>query len=179
MKLEMLTLLLPKTVDLTAIGMGKSHDSVTAEDINTALSYANLTKDEVAFIMAKFLNDNQSRSDLFNSFYLDALDTFKNTHPRKNFRQYKMWVRTIIDCCLIESLLQACPFCNGVGENVFNNTIEKCNHCKEGKFIFDDDSRMIMIGLDKAGFLSIKKGYTLIMSRLRDLEDSALEKLNA
>ena len=134
----MLTLLLPKTVDLTAIGMGKSHDSVTAEDINTALSYANLTKDEVAFIMAKFLNDD-----------------------------------------LIESLLQACPFCNGVGENVFNNTIEKCNHCKEGKFIFDDDSRMKIIGLEKPTFLSIKKGYALIISRFRDLEQSALEKLNA
>tara|TARA_R110000803_G_scaffold56556_2_gene113912 strand:- start:902 stop:1429 length:528 start_codon:yes stop_codon:yes gene_type:complete len=175
MKLEMLTLLLPKTVDLTAIGMGKSHDSVTAEDINTALSYANLTKDEVAIIMAKFLNDNQSRSDLFYSFYLDALDIFEDVKLKKGNNT----IRTIIDCCLVESLLQACPFCNGVGQNVFNNTIEKCNHCKEGMFIFDDDSRMIMIGLDKAGFLSIKKGYTLIMSRLRDLEDSALEKLNA
>lgn len=171
----MLTLLLPKTVDLTAIGMGKSHDSVTAEDINTALSYANLTKDEVAIIMAKFLNDNQSRSDLFYSFYLDALDIFEDVKLKKGNNT----IRTIIDCCLVESLLQACPFCNGVGQNVFNNTIEKCNHCKEGMFIFDDDSRMIMIGLDKAGFLSIKKGYTLIMSRLRDLEDSALEKLNA
>tara|TARA_R110000796_G_scaffold24798_3_gene70385 strand:+ start:5132 stop:5659 length:528 start_codon:yes stop_codon:yes gene_type:complete len=175
MKLEMLTLLLPKTVDMTAIGMGKSHDSVTAEDINTALSYANLTKDEVAIIMAKFLNDNQSRSDLFYSFYLDALDIFEDVKLKKGSNT----IRTIIDCCLVESLLQACPFCNGVGQNVFNNTIEKCNHCKEGMFIFDDDSRMIMIGLDKAGFLSIKKGYTLIMSRLRDLEDSALEKLNA
>mgnify|MGYP003637181415 FL=1 len=175
MKLEMLTLLLPKTVDMTAIGMGKSHDSVTAEDINTALSYANLTKDEVAIIMAKFLNDNQSRSDLFYSFYLDALDIFEDVKLKKGNNT----IRTIIDCCLVESLLQACPFCNGVGQNVFNNTIEKCNHCKEGMFIFDDDSRMIMIGLDKAGFLSIKKGYTLIMSRLRDLEDSALEKLNA
>ena len=174
MKLEMLTLLLPKTVDMTAIGMGKSHDSVTAEDINTALSYANLTKDEVAIIMAKFLNDNQSRSDLFYSFYLDALDIFEDVKLKKGNNT----IRTIIDCCLVESLLQACPFCNGVGQNVFNNTIEKCNHCKEGMFIFDDDSRMIMIGLDKAGFLSIKKGYTLIMSRLRDLEDSALEKLN-
>lgn len=171
----MLTLLLPKTVDMTAIGMGKSHDSVTAEDINTALSYANLTKDEVAIIMAKFLNDNQSRSDLFYSFYLDALDIFEDVKLKKGNNT----IRTIIDCCLVESLLQACPFCNGVGQNVFNNTIEKCNHCKEGMFIFDDDSRMIMIGLDKAGFLSIKKGYTLIMSRLRDLEDSALEKLNA
>ena len=174
MKLEMLTLLLPKTVDMTAIGMGKSHDSVTAEDINTALSYANLTKDEVAIIMAKFLNDNQSRSDLFYSFYLDALDIFEDVKLKKGGNT----IRTIIDCCLVESLLQACPFCNGVGQNVFNNTIEKCNHCKEGMFIFDDDSRMIMIGLDKDGFLSIKKGYTLIMSRLRDLEDSALEKLN-
>ena len=175
MKLEMLTLLLPKTVDMTAIGMGKSHDSVTAEDINTALAYSNLSKDEVAIIMAKFLNDNQSRSDLFYSFYTNALDIFKGVELKRGDNI----IRTIIDCCLVESLLQACPFCNGVGHNVFNNTIEKCNHCKDGMFIFDDDSRMIMMDLDMPTFKTIKNGYDKIMLKLRDLEDSALEKLNA
>lgn len=174
MKLEMLTLLLPKTVDMTAIGMGKSHDSVTAEDINIALSYSNLSKDEVAIIMAKFLNDNQSRSDLFYSFYTDALDIFNDV----KFPKGENTIRTIIDCCLVESLLQACPFCHGVGHHVFNNTIQKCNHCEDGIFILDDDSRMIMMGLSKPMFDSIKKGYNEIIQRLRDLEDSALEKLN-
>ena len=45
--------------------------------------------------------------------------------------------------------------------------------------IFDDDSRMIMMGLSKSMFDSIKKGYNEIIQRLKDLEDSALEKLNA
>jgi len=174
MKLEMLTLLLPKTVDMTAIGMGKSHDSVTAEDINTALSYSNLSKDEVAIIMAKFLNDNQSRSDLFYSFYMDALDVFKGV----KFPKGENTIKTIIDCCLVESLLQACPFCNGVGHHVFNNTIQKCNHCQDGLFEFNDNSRMMIMGLDKPMFDLIKKGYNEIIQRLKDLEDSALEKLN-
>ena len=61
---------------------------------------------------------------------------------------------------------------------MFNNTIQKCNHCEDGIFILDDDSRMIMMGLSKPMFDSIKKGYNEIIQRLRDLEDSALEKLN-
>jgi hypothetical protein len=66
-----------------------------------------------------------------------------------------------------------------VGHNIFANTIQKCNHCSGGMFIFDDNFRIAMTGLDKAVFLSIKKGYNTIILKLRDLEYSALEKLNA
>ena len=173
MKLEMLTLLLPKTVDMTAIGMGKSHDSISAEDVNILLSYLKLDKKEVAIVMAKFLDDSNSRSELFASLYTEALDIFEGSKIKEE------GIKKIVECSLTEFLTQACPFCNGVGHNIFGNTIEKCHHCRDGLFIFDNKSRASLMGLKENEYIRINKRYNRVMSKLNDLEWSALGKLHA
>ena len=79
MKLEMLTLLLPKTVDMTAIGMGKSHDSVTAEDINTRLPALGRA---TIFRTIKLLQDTQKlcKTVLFDGTVRYSLDTGLHHH---------------------------------------------------------------------------------------------------
>ena len=64
MKLDLLTILLPKSLDMGSIGSGKSHDSITPQEVSTILAYANLVKTELNILMGKYLEDESATREL-------------------------------------------------------------------------------------------------------------------
>ena len=64
MRLDLLTILLPKSLDMGSIGSGKSHDTITPQEVSTILAYANLDKVELNILMSKYLEDEVARYDL-------------------------------------------------------------------------------------------------------------------
>ena len=170
MKIELLTRLLPKSVNYETTG-SKNHNAITPEDINTIMSYCRLTDKETAMILVRFLGDNTYRSKLYNSFYKEAAPLFIVDEIKESV------IRNIVDCAFLETAFTRCPFCNGVGYRVSLNEIEDCLHCNDGVFVFTEKVKIEIIGIKKNQFKQIKEKYKKIMSMIQDLENSALSKI--
>ena len=94
MKLDLLALLLPKSLDMSGIGSGKSNDTVTPQDIAVILAYAKLSNDELNLLMAKFLEDDSARKSLAKSVKNIAMDLFNDEDI----------INTVVDTAIIEIL---------------------------------------------------------------------------
>tara|TARA_R100001369_G_scaffold92315_1_gene136712 strand:- start:1060 stop:1590 length:531 start_codon:yes stop_codon:yes gene_type:complete len=173
MNKELLTLLFPSSVDMGSIGSGKSNDSITVEDVLVKLSYSKLTTEELNFLLAKFLDDNSARSSLYHKIYDDAFVLFEGTELDIT----KDVLQKVVDCAIIECILDACPICKGTGFLVFDKSVEECTHCHKGKFSWNDFSRHNVMGIDKNTYVKVRKQYSEIISILNNLECTALEKI--
>ena len=166
MKLDLLTILLPKSLDMGSIGSGKSHDSITPQEVSTILSYANLVKAELNILMGKYLEDELATHDLikYAESYIEMED--------------KKLVKKIAHTAVIELFTDTtCFFCNGTGQVVFQDSVDKCLHCHNGIFVWSDFSRSAIMGLKKGVYMKIKKDYKELIAHLIEVEQSALEKL--
>ena len=54
-KAEMLSKMLPKSLDMSSVGSGKSHNAITPQDIAVILSYSNLNQNQTDFLLMKYL----------------------------------------------------------------------------------------------------------------------------
>jgi len=166
MKLDLLTILLPKSLDMGSIGSGKSHDSITPQEVSTILSYANLVKAELNILMGKYLEDELATHDLIK--YAESCIEMKD----------KKLVKKIAHTAVIELFTDTtCFFCNGTGQVVFQDSVDKCLHCHNGIFVWSDFSRSAIMGLKKGVYMKIKKDYKELIAHLIEVEQSALEKL--
>ena len=166
MKLDLLTILLPKSLDMGSIGSGKSHDSITPQEVSTILSYANLVKAELNILMGKYLEDELATHELikYAESYIEMED--------------KKLVKKIAHTAVIELFTDTtCFFCNGTGQVVFQDSVDKCLHCHNGIFVWSDFSRSASMGLKKGVYMKIKKDYKELIAHLIEVEQSALEKL--
>jgi hypothetical protein len=173
MKVELLAKLLPKSANMESVG-SKNHNAITPEDINIIMSYCGLNDKEAAMILVRFLGDNSRRSELYNSFYRDAATLFEN----EKFNNKEKTIKNIVDCAFLEAACTTCPFCGGVGHIISLNKVEKCNHCNDGVFVFDDDAKRNLTGLKGKDYKKIQKGYKEIMYMIQELESSALSKID-
>ena len=166
MRLDLLTVLLPKSLDMGSIGSGKSHDTITPQEVSTILAYANLDKVELNLLMSKYLEDEVARYDL-----VTYAESFIKTQDEKVAKKiaYTGVIELFTDT--------TCFFCNGTGQLVFNDSVDKCLHCHNGIFVWSDFSRSAIMGLKKGVYMKIKKDYKELMNHLIDVEQSALEKL--
>jgi hypothetical protein len=166
MKLDLLTILLPKSLDMGSIGSGKSHDSITPQEISTILSYADLVKTELNILMGKYLEDESATRELI-----------KYVESRIGIEDKKL-VKKISHTAVTELFTDTtCFFCNGTGQLVFQDSVDKCPHCHNGIFVWSDASRSAIMGLKKGVYMKIKKDYRELINHLIDVEHSALEKL--
>jgi hypothetical protein len=163
MKAELLALMYPSSCDLESIG-SKNHNAVTSDDINIKLAYSKINDMELNLLLAKFLDDDRCRSELFWKLY----DSSKEIVGDKYAKKY-------LEIAIMERIMTTCPFCNGTGVMIFKNKIETCSHCKEGNFIYSDDVVANLIGIKPQKFK--KKAYNKIINKLMDIEDSALSKI--
>ena len=173
MKINMLSKLLPKSLDLSGVGTSKSHNAITPQDISIILSYSNLTDNQTDFLLMKYLNDYSAMNRLFSHFYIKAAEIFANI----KFKNPEKTLEKIINCAILECSMQSCPVCNGVGYTTFNKKMEKCKHCEEGLFIYDDFTRCQIMTIKKATYGKIRRGYKQIMEMLYDLEQESLAKI--
>ena len=74
MNKELLSILVPKSASLEM--SSHSHDSITPEDVNMILSYANLDSEEYNFLLMKFVNETGSE----NMFYKSILKYYKSQY---------------------------------------------------------------------------------------------------
>jgi|TARA_R110000803_G_scaffold73427_1_gene137262 hypothetical protein len=168
MKLDLLALLLPKSLDMSGIGSGKSNDTVTPQDIAVILAYAKLSNDELNLLMAKFLEDDSARKSLAKSVKNIAMDLFNDEDI----------INTVVDTAIIEIFTDTtCFFCNGTGQIIIQESVDKCLHCHNGIFKWTDFSRSNIMGLKKETYVSIRKSYKELTDRLIDIEQSALRKI--
>jgi hypothetical protein len=166
MKLDLLTILLPKSLDMGSIGSGKSHDSITPQEISTILSYADLVKTELNILMGKYLEDESATRELIK--YVESCIEIED----------KKLVKKISHTAVTELFTDTtCFFCNGTGQLVFQDSVDKCPHCHNGIFVWSDASRSAIMGLKKGVYMKIKKDYRELINHLIDVEHSALEKL--
>ena len=166
MKLDLLTILLPKSLDMGSIGSGKSHDSITPQEVSTILSYANLVKAELNILMGKYLEDESATRELIK--YVESCIEIED----------KKLVKKISQTVVIELFTDTtCFFCNGTGQLVFQDSVDKCLHCHDGIFVWSDTSRSAIMGLKKGVYMKIKKDYRELITHLIDVEQSALAKL--
>ena len=166
MKLDLLSILLPKSLDMGSIGSGKSNDSITPQEVSTILAYANLNKVELNLLMSKYLEDESARHDL-----IKHAESFLKIKDREVAKK-------IAHTGVIEVFTDTtCFFCNGTGQLVFNDSIDKCLHCHEGIFVWSDFSRSAIMKLKKGEYMRIRKNYKELVNHLIDIEQSALEKL--
>ncbi len=166
MKLDLLTILLPKSLDMGSIGSGKSHDSITPQEVSTILSYADLVKTELNILMGKYLEDESATHELIK--YAESYIQIED----------KNLVKKIAQTGIIELFTDTtCFFCNGTGSLVFEDSVDKCPHCHNGIFVWSDFSRSAIMGLKKGVYMKIKKDYKQLIDHLIDVEQSALEKL--
>ena len=166
MILDLLTILLPKSLDMGSIGNGKSHDSITPQEVSTILSYANLVKTELNILMGKYLEDESATHDLIK--YAESCIEMED----------KKLAKKISHTAVIELFTDTtCFFCNGTGQLVFQDSVDKCLHCHDGIFVWSDFSRSAIMGLKKGVYMKIKKDYKELIAHLIEVEQSALEKL--
>ena len=156
MKAELLSKLLPKSLDMSGIGSGKSHDAITPQDISVILSYSKLTQNQTDFLLMKYLNDNTALQRLF---------------------KHSETLEKIVKCAMLENVMGACPFCQGVGYTTFDKVIEDCNHCNKGVFIYDDRTKCSIMDLQETEYRKISKGYKQISQMIYDLEQDSLSKI--
>ena len=78
MNKELLTILVPKTASLEKGSHG--NDSITPDDVNTILSYSDLSKQEYNFLLMKFINETSSE----NMFYRSILAYYRNRFKKKS-----------------------------------------------------------------------------------------------
>ena len=166
MKLDLLTILLPKSLDMGSIGSGKSHDSITPQEVSTILSYANLVKAELNILMGKYLEDESATHDLIK--YVESYIEMED----------KKLAKKISHTAVIELFTDTtCFFCNGTGQVVFQDSVDKCLHCHNGVFVWSDTSRSEIMGLKKGVYMKINKDYRELITHLIDVEQAALAKL--
>ena len=169
MKLDLLTILLPKSLDMGSIGSGKSHDSITPQEVSTILSYANLVKAALNILMGKYLEDESATHDLIK--YAESF--LKNEDELPDY-----FIKKIAHTAIIELFTDTtCFFCNGTGQVVFQDSVDKCLHCHNGVFVWSDTSRSEIMGLKKGVYMKINKDYRELITHLIDVEQSALAKL--
>ena len=166
MKLDLLTILLPKSLDMGSIGSGKSHNSITPQEVSTILAYADLSEVELNLLMSKYLEDDGARQDLIK--YAESYIEIEDQSLAKKI------AHTAITELFIDT---TCFFCNGTGNLIFENSVDKCPHCHDGIFVWSDFSRSEIMGLKKGVYMKIKKDYRELITHLIDVEQSALAKL--
>tara|TARA_R110000772_G_scaffold4992_7_gene17718 strand:+ start:972 stop:1496 length:525 start_codon:yes stop_codon:yes gene_type:complete len=171
MKAELLSKLLPKSLDMSGIGSGKSHDAITPQDISVILSYSKLTQNQTDFLLMKYLNDNTALQRLFKHFNNETEKIFNNIDINSET------LEKIVKCAMLENVMGACPFCQGVGYTTFDKVIEDCNHCNKGVFIYDDRTKCSIMDLQETEYRKISKGYKQISQMIYDLEQDSLSKI--
>ena len=171
MKAELLTLLIPSTQSFEL--SSTHHNKTTSEDINMLLSYSNLDKKEYSLLLMKYVDDRTSESTLFDELFEEVCDIFLKKEVLKECGMVRKFLNTaIIECCV-----EKCVVCRGTGFLQTNNSIDKCIHCSEGNFIYDDYVRSSIMGVKKNYFVKYKKEYEEIINKIDSIENSALSKI--
>tara|TARA_R100001015_G_C4631106_1_gene193356 strand:+ start:2890 stop:3450 length:561 start_codon:yes stop_codon:yes gene_type:complete len=185
MKLELMSILFPKSIDMEGIGTSKSHDAITASDVQTILSYKKLKEEEVNLILAKYFDDNSARTWLLKymeSRTLEQSEVFISEQAVNpgfilTFEEHS----SLAMCLWLETLLHACPTCNGVGiiklSGYITNGIIKCEDCVAGVYVWSDKVRQRISGLNKDKYKKAKPFYNQIIDGINDIETNALEKI--
>jgi len=86
MKVELLSTLLPKSLDMSSVGTSKSHDAITPQDIAVILSYSRLSENQTNYLLMKYLNDHSAMNRLFDYFYTKAEEIFEGIKFKEQTR---------------------------------------------------------------------------------------------
>ena len=176
MKADLLSLLTAKSMNYE-ISSG-NHDAVTPEDIAHFLGTRDLDSAEYELLLAKYTDDNHSRSMLFDYIYEDCCSIFLKYLKPKQLSQDKFLMRNYINLALREVLYPNCPFCQGRGTIITGSSITKCQHCEgSGQFIYNDDNRPQFLGYKKQEFMELKKPYIEMLEMVKNIEINALSKI--
>ena len=167
MNKELLTILVPKTASLEKGSHG--NDSITPDDVNTILSYSDLSKQEYNFLLMKFINETSSE----NLFYRSILSYYRQKYKEIDYAFLNKMVNlSIIECCN-----PVCPICHGTGVLKTINIMNACPHCIDGVFYFTEEVRKTLLRIDQKEYLVYKKRYERMVEHIRNIETSALSKI--
>jgi|TARA_Y100000401_G_C8301803_1_gene214564 hypothetical protein len=170
MKLETLKKLTPSSPDLTG-KKSKVNNALSTEDVLMKLSFCKLTSQELDFVVGKYLDNNECLSNFYQLLVI-------NIYKDKEFDEGdKDLVCNLVKCCIIECTVTKCVFCSGRGFYKNKDGIEKCTHCNDGDFIYDDNVRANLLNLNKKKYKTIKSKYEKILEMIQNIELEALEKI--
>lgn len=172
MKAELLTKLLAKSPSFE-MSSGRNHNAITPEDINHMLGIKKLNRKEYNFLLMKYLDNDDSKSSLFDDLYEDTYQLFYKTELPKE----KGLIRKFLNSAIVEVVTERCFFCNGTGVIKTLASINKCNHCDNGIFLYDDKVRCEMTGFPHNVFMKYKETYLEIIDMINRLENSARSKI--
>ena len=121
----------------------------------------------------KYINDRSSESSLFDELFDEVCEIFL----KKEVPKEKGMIRKFLNTAIIECCMEKCVFCNGTGYIKTSNSIDKCPHCNQGNFIYDNNVRATIMGVKKNYFIKYKKEYEEIINKINSIEISALSKI--
>ena len=175
-KAELLTLLTAKSMNYEI--SSTNHNAITSEDIAHFLGTKNLKDVEYDFLMAKYTDDNYSRSLVFHEIYQDFCTIFMKYVDVDVLKKDRHLIRNFVNLALREVIYPNCFMCQGRGTIANGNSIEKCQHCDgTGQFIYDDDNRPEFLGYKKEEYMKLKKPYLEILELVKNIEINALYKI--
>ena len=167
MNKELLSILVPKSASLEMSSHG--HDSITPEDVNMILSYANLDSEEYNFLLMKFVNETGSE----NMFYKSILKYYKSQYMDIHIDDLSKLVNlAILECCN-----PTCMICNGTGTIITMNSLSVCPHCTDGVFDFTDDVRPQLLKMNRSTYKLYQDRLEKMIEHIRNIETSALSKI--
>jgi len=182
MNVELLKLLLPSSPVLEVTG--QSHNCMTSEDVNTLMGYSGLTETEYMFVINKYLDSEQGLNSKFYKIIkqeiLELLDN-KNILKRNKVHyanKTPIKIGKLLKMAIIEVTVDKCFVCSGTGFLINLNNISTCPHCKNGIFNYTDDVRKNILKVKTNDYLKFKKIYLEILDYVKNLEISALDKLD-
>jgi len=171
LKVDLLSLILPKSSSFEL--RENHHNRTTAEDINHILGTSKLNRKEYNLLLMKYIDDNSSRSSLFDELFDETCEIFL----KKEMPKEQGLIRKFLNTAIVESVVERCFVCNGTGVIRTTSSIEDCVHCNKGMFVYDDQVRSHMMKISKKVFLKYKKQYNQIIEKINQIEISALSKI--
>lgn len=173
MKAELLKLLTPSSPSLETTGV--NHNAITSEDINVILAYSKLSESEYQLLIEKYVNDSNYPD---NAFYKTVYDNTKIIFYKNKKKPYKTKFSPFLKLAILETFIEKCWICRGTGVLITLNSIHNCPHCENGTFIYTDKVRVKLLKIDKKIYNTYKKNYIDVLGYLKDIELSALNKIN-
>ena len=172
-KPELLKLLTPSSPKLEL--SGKTHDSISTEDINALLGFSKLTNLEYAILVHKYINENLN-DDFYRSLKTHVLKDLKQNTKFKLDNEIKL--DDLLHLAIIELTVTKCWVCKGTGFLIHLNSLSKCPHCDNGDYIYNDVVRTAILKIKRNEYYKINKLYKYILDFVTEIEYSALSKIS-
>jgi len=174
MNIELLKLLLPSSPVLEVTG--QSHNCLTSDDVNAIMGYSGLSQAEYMFIINKYLDNEHGINEEF--YRVIKPEILKLLQNKKINHKSTVKIGKLLKMAVIEVTADKCFVCTGTGFLINLSTLTKCPHCKDGIFTYTDSVRTTVLKIKPKEYLKIKKIYLELLDYVKNLEISALDKLD-